>query len=255
MQGSPKLDVPVVFRAFAAAGQGAAVCRPLTGEAPDIYPTEIVRIRDGDMDFLRVALILLHLLAFAVALYLVMREDLRLLTADRLAPTELEETAHGVGLALSGLFVTGLAVIWVDTGFDAAEILARPKLTAKLLVVAVLTLNGLALHFLLFPRLRQLPAARPTLLARIATAMGAISTVSWLYAAFLGVAGSLTGRLGLGGFLTLYAGLLTVGVFCALALVAPRTEALFRGTAAGPAPLWPLRRFRDAMPTAARSGR
>ncbi len=181
------------------------------------------------MEVLRVALIFCHLLGFSVALYLVMREDLRFLLTSRFDLGELAVTARDVSRALALLLVSGAAVIWLDTGFQLEEIAARPKLVAKIIVVSVLTVNGALLHLVLFPMLAG-PAARTRPAAILASVLGAVSSVSWLYASFLGVANPLAGQLGLNGFLGLYASAVAGGIVVSLAVVAPRFQRLVAGT-------------------------
>lgn len=177
----------------------------------------------------RILLILLHLMCFSSALFLVMREDIRLLMADRLQIDALEATAAKVSRALAGLFVTGAAIIYVDTGFVLSEILARPKLVAKISVVLILTVNGAAMHHLIFPKLHLAPLQRPGWLCRMACSLGALSSVSWLYATFLGIAKPLTEPLGYSGFMVLYAVLVIGAIVGAQIFVAPRAKALLFG--------------------------
>ena len=63
-------------------------------------------------------------------------------------------------IALVVLWITGLAVIGMDTGFDTGLLATKPKLLAKLTVVAVLTVNSLGLHLLAFLRMAA-PQANP----------------------------------------------------------------------------------------------
>ncbi len=181
------------------------------------------------MEILRVFVILFHLIGFAAALFLVMREDLRLLRAEWLDFAEIEATARDVSRALMVLFVTGVLVIYIDTGFSAAEIFARPKLLAKITVVLILTLNGVLLHWLVFPMLRQRPRRFLRARARLVVALGAVSSVSWVYAAFLGIAKPLTDPLGYAGFITAYAVLLAGAVTVAVVFIAPHAELLLFG--------------------------
>lgn len=182
------------------------------------------------MEILRVFVIFLHLIGFAAALFLVMREDLRLLSAKQLDLVEIESTARSVSRALMALFLTGALIVYVDTGFSAAEILARPKLLAKITVVLILTFNGFLLHWLVLPMLRQRPRRFLRARARLAAALGAVSSVSWVYATFLGIAKPLTDPLGYSGFITVYAVLLAGAVTVAMVFVAPRAELLLFGT-------------------------
>ena len=127
-----------------------------------------------------------HTVTFAIALSAVLREDLALIKARRVDPHRLVETMRTLTFALGALWVTGLALVSLEVGVDALALLASPKLAAKLFVVAALTANGLALHTLAFPLLRgQRIQGRFSL--SLPVVLGAISTVSWLYASFIGV--------------------------------------------------------------------
>ena len=72
------------------------------------------------------------------------------------------------------LWVTGLIIIGLDTGFDLAVLFTKGKLLAKFSVVALLTLNGLALHKWALPRLMA-PTYEPERTARIPALLGAFS--------------------------------------------------------------------------------
>lgn len=178
---------------------------------------------------IRILLILSHLMCFSTALFLVMREDIRRLLAERLQIDDLQATAKNVSRALAGLFVTGAVIIYVDTGFVLSEILARPKLAAKISVVLILTANGVAMHHLIFPKLQMTPLHRPRWLCRVACGLGAVSSVSWLYATFLGIAKPLSEPLGYTGFMAVYAGLVLGAVAVAQLFIVPRAKALLFG--------------------------
>lgn len=178
---------------------------------------------------IRILLILAHLMCFSAALFLVMREDMRLLLAERLHIEDLQATAKNVSRALTGLFITGAVIIYVDTGFVLSEILARPKLAAKISVVLILTANGVVMHQLIFPKLGLEPLHRPRWLCRVACGLGAVSSVSWLYATFLGIAKPLSEPLGYAGFMAVYAGLVLGAVMVAQLFIVPRANALLFG--------------------------
>jgi hypothetical protein len=164
----------------------------------------------------------LHLVAFALAFAEIVRADWQLLRAPRIDVAALDATARLVGLALLALWVTGLGLVGLETAFEPSAIAAKPKLVAKLFAVTVLTGNGLLLHHYAFPALRggvQSPA-------RLATtaALGAISSVSWTYAAFAGSARLIAGALSVEGFLLLYGFGLTIGIGVAVLAVAPTLQ-------------------------------
>ncbi len=164
--------------------------------------------------WLNQAVLFVHLIAFALTVSAVLREDLRWLLNHRINTTRLRSTMRTVTRGLLVLWVTGLA-LWA---FAAAANLEpwglTTKLSAKLVVVSLLTLNGLALHRWVFPRL---PATgeKGWLARPLPLLLGAFSSASWVYASFVGVARPLSGELSFVGFMALYA--LAVGFAFAFA--------------------------------------
>ena len=165
-----------------------------------------------------------HLITFAIALSAVLRADLGLLRAQRLDVARLFATARLLACALALLWLTGGALLAFDAGFNVDTWTVSPKTGTKLLVVAVLTGNGLALHTLAFPRLRGVERrpARTTLLL----VLGAISTASWLFASFVGASRMIAASMRLGDFLVLYALVLALAMVVALIFVRRRVERL-----------------------------
>ena len=127
----------------------------------------------------RQALLFAHLIIFAFAISAVLREDLRLFLSMRLDMTELRSTASAVIRLLGALWVTGLAMVFIDIGTDISALLDKPKVLTKIIVVAALTVNGILLHVLAFPLLAQ-NRHNPRLVAATAVVLGAVSTTSWL---------------------------------------------------------------------------
>jgi hypothetical protein len=160
----------------------------------------------------RLGLIFVRLLLCCLAL----QTDLRVLRG-RVGPAELMDVHRRLLWLLGGLWTSGLAVAAIDLGFDIALIGERPKLMVELFSVVVLTLNGQLLRHWCFPRLssgRSLGTAETAVLLEI----GAVSTASWLTAAFIGIARSLQG-LPLAGWLSLYGAARGAAVTIALAIV------------------------------------
>ena len=158
-----------------------------------------------------------HLIAVAITLSAVLREDMRWLLERRFDVARLRGTMRTVSIGLVVLWATGLA-LWAFAA--AASPLAwalTPKLAAKLVVVCLLTLNGLALHAWVFPSLGAAGPAGPRP-GRLSMVLGAFSSASWLFAAFLGVARPLSNVLSLSGFLALYAAGLSFALVVALRL-------------------------------------
>ncbi len=158
----------------------------------------------------RLLLVLGHLLAFAFAITYIMREDYSLLVKRKIDPVAIRETSRLVFWSLLVLTITGSGIIWIDTGFDMAVLATKSKILAKLSVVGILTLNGIIIHFTAFPAFRS----RKSLVRFVPmlTILASISAVSWLYAAFVGIAKPLASMLGYWGFMGIYAGLLVAGI-------------------------------------------
>ncbi|WP_432722059.1 hypothetical protein R0381_001902 [Jeongeupia wiesaeckerbachi] len=181
---------------------------------------------------LRLLLIYPHLIACCVAIGATVLADLKIM-GQRTGPGDralLQLVSRVVLIALGVLWCTGLSIIVLDFGHWPAwaELIARPKLISKLIVVSVLTLNGAALHHYALPRL--LPASRDqALLCRTQrlrlACIGGVSAASWAFAAFLGIARPLAGKLSTAGFLGLYLAALIVALAVGLAS-APRLRAL-----------------------------
>lgn len=162
------------------------------------------------LEFLRLALVYVHLIACCVALGAILACDARIafdLFRGR-SPSGADDNVQRIAtLALAVLWITGITFIVMDARASTwIEPLMNPKLQAKIIVVSLLTLNGAVLHRSILPlfakhgTLLALPAA-PRLRSLWA---GAFSCVSWLYAAFLGVARPLSWKYPLSQVLALY---------------------------------------------------
>jgi hypothetical protein len=175
------------------------------------------------LDVSRTTAVYLHIISMIVAAvsialldYIVFKDETRLHSSHavhRLATTVL--------LSLVGLWISGLAIIGIDTGFDLQHIFQSGKLLAKLIVVTALTINGIAVHFYVIPRLAN-PSTRASPFNLLTITIGVLSTVSWGYAAFLGIARALTAHLGFGGFISLYLLALAGGWLFAVIVVRPK---------------------------------
>ncbi len=175
----------------------------------------------------RMALVFVHLLAFSAATAAVAFGDYAFFGHGKANPTLLQKSAQGAKLALLVLWATGLGLTAIDTGMDPAVLAAKGKLLAKIAVVSVLSLNGVALHYLAFPRFTQ-RQSDPWQAAILPTVLGAISTTSWLFAAFLGASKALA-PVPATTLLNLYALALLVATLVALAWVRPRVAARLHG--------------------------
>lgn len=166
-------------------------------------------------EWLRLFLLYAHLLLSMLALARVLAADLGLVTG-KLSRELLHSTVHSIVWLLLGLWLSGLAIIWLDTGFDPALLAERSKLVLKLVSVTVLTLNGALLHRLAFPVLisdQPLNLRESILLA----VTGSLSTLHWLLAAFIGVSkplGKLPLELLLGSYALLCAATIVGSLAC-----------------------------------------
>lgn len=175
-------------------------------------------------ELVRMVLILVHVLTVAAAAVGIAFGDYAIFARPRIDADLLHKAGTAVAVTLLLLWLTGLAVIWIDTGFEWAVLMAKPKLLAKMTVVMLLTANGGALHQFVFKRLCSRQSAS-RLSARLPAILGAISVVTWLYAAFLGLAKPIAPLLGYSGFIGLYIAALVAGIAVALYLIEPRLAA------------------------------
>jgi hypothetical protein len=157
-------------------------------------------------DMARMFLILGHLAALIAAAVGVAFGDYALLGRRDIQHGLLTKASNGVAFALLGLWLTGLGIIWVDTHFELALLMAKPKLLAKISVVVLISLNGVLLHSKVLPSLKHAYATRRAArrAAAFATRVGAISAACWAFGIFLGVAKPLAPILGYVGFMSLF---------------------------------------------------
>ena len=167
---------------------------------------------------LRQGVLFAHLVAFAIAISTVLREDWMLISTRRIAWHRLEATARALTISLVALWATGGALVALDVGLSFAAIGANAKLTAKLLVVLALTVNGFALHAIAFPMIRRAHRTGRKPPMTVPFLLGAISTASWLYASFVGVARLIAPSMTVSGFMAGYVLLVISSIAVALML-------------------------------------
>ena len=166
-------------------------------------------------DVVRQLLLYGHILVFAWAIAEVIRVDWRMMWARRLDTRDVEETAVRVKWLLVLLWATGIPLVGFSLGWQFGALPDNPKLMAKLIVVVILTLNGALLHSVAFPMLEGRGRDRRRS-AAVASVLGAVSTVSWFYAAFVGAARVIAPNMSLTLFIGLYAALLIGGITISL---------------------------------------
>lgn len=163
---------------------------------------------------LKNALTFCHLIAMAIAVGKMLDYDFRFLRAVHQRPSpqllqDLRHTKTTMTLALIALWLTGAALVYAGYAQNP-DYLLNEKLWTKIFTVGVLTVNGVLMHRLAFPVLQQggafleLPQRQMLTL----TLFAAISSVSWLYASFLGIARSWNHTAPLNYTLGVYAALL-----------------------------------------------
>jgi hypothetical protein len=154
--------------------------------------------QDVLLEFARLGLVYIHLIACCVALGLVLTSDARMLrallqedpSARRRKAQNLHELQNVVYFALVALWATGAALVTLDALVKGGwGYFANPKIQAKILVVFLLTVNGVLLHRVVLPWMDKAGSLlnmsfRQTMISVVA---GVVSGVSWMYAAFMGV--------------------------------------------------------------------
>lgn len=136
-----------------------------------------------------------HLMAACIAVGVLLIQDLALAKTrggrlSELATKELTKAADIVFIALVVLWISGLSLVLVGYLENPQQYLMNEKLWAKFTVVAVLTLNGIALHYFSFPRvISSVGLVGQSAIDQVLVALtGALSSVSWLFACYLGIA-------------------------------------------------------------------
>ncbi|WP_433741377.1 hypothetical protein [Pseudomonas putida] len=179
------------------------------------------------MELLRLGVVYVHLVACCVAIGLVLTSDIAMVRDlwKRKSFTEhdlahMESLQRSVVWALIGLWVTGAAIIGIDYLGKGTEYFMNPKLHAKVIIVVLLTYNGVLLHNLVLPALKKAGSLLELgFSARmLALFCGSLSAVSWMYAAMLGVGRPLAWKYSLSELLMAYPVLIVLGFMMMLAL-------------------------------------
>jgi hypothetical protein len=179
----------------------------------------------------RQALLYGHIIAFALALTSIIKEDVRLLRAKRIDSASLYATAKSVKWLLLALWITGVPMAVMDVKADFSLLLASPKLLAKLIVVVALTANGFMLHLVAFPLITG-RAQNPNKAATIAATLGAVSTTSWFYASFVAVSRMVAPYFSVYDFVLLYLLALAIAVSLAILIIRGRFKLLLESSTA-----------------------
>jgi hypothetical protein len=180
-----------------------------------------------NMEIQRMVLLMLHVVFVMGAVVGIAFADLSLFKDHKVDARLLRTGCHLVMAALGMLWVTGLLIVWLDTGFDLQVIASKPKLVTKIGVVLLCTLNGALLHRYFFASLER-PPIDLRKAANWAAVMAAVSGASWLYAGFLGMAKPLAKLMDLPTFASLYLVVLLIGGLLVAWIVQPRVLQIYR---------------------------
>jgi hypothetical protein len=189
---------------------------------------------------MKTLIVYVHLIAACVALGITFIQDLALARSkggvmSQQSISELKKAADIVVKALIVLWVSGAGLVTLGYLDNPEQYLLNQKLWAKLAVVALLTLNGIILHHYSFPKVTSskgimgLSYNEQTLVALT----GAVSSVSWLFACFLGIARPWNYTLSFSFIMCIYIALI-IGAFVVASEVMRtmrRTESMAMGRA------------------------
>lgn len=191
-------------------------------------------------EIFKTSLVFVHFLASAVALATILRADFLILThfmssLSAKVCARIHAAKEVVSGALAMLWLTGAAICVHGYMHDPAYIL-NEKLWMKVLVVLALSLNGWFLHRFAFRAIQPgvrlseaVPRQRMTL-----TLMACLSSSSWVFACFLGIARALNNKHNFAGVLGVYLMMLSVNVAIGLVLTSLLTRLDQRGGLNGP---------------------
>jgi hypothetical protein len=182
-----------------------------------------------DFEFTRMAVIYLHLIACCVAIGLVLTSDIAMVKQlikgdpnERVDAQHLADLQRTVSRALIALWATGVAIVTLDASIKGWGYFANPKLQSKIAIVTLLTINGFALHKYVLPLLQKAGSLLKLSFSQrmLAIFTGAVSGVSWFYAAMLGVGRPLNFKYSLVEILAAYPVLIGGGFVMMLLLTA-----------------------------------
>lgn len=160
-----------------------------------------------------------HLLAACVAIGILLIQDLAIICSrgaplGKSAISELRKSARIVSVALFFLWVSGILLVLIGYSENPQQYLLNQKLWAKFTVVFILTINGFFLHVYSFPRvtnnygLLSLSVVEQVLV----TLSGAVSSVSWLFACYLGIARPWNNTVEFSYIMSIYAPILIITI-------------------------------------------
>lgn len=193
----------------------------------DLYTFLISALQQKEtMELMRLGIVYVHLIACCVAIGLVLTSDIamvkQLLKGEgaKQCSEHLEHLKNVVGFSLLVLWISGIAIIALDASSAGMQYFLNPKLQAKISIVVLLTINGVVLHNLVLPALQKTGSLLklPVSMRNLAIVSGALSGVSWFYAALLGVGRPLAWKYSLVELMAAYPVMIVGGALAMLAL-------------------------------------
>ena len=188
---------------------------------------ELSMFSSSTVEYVRLGVVYFHLIACCVAIGLVLTSDVamvkQLLKGDASGhhdDAHMESLQKTVVLALWALWITGIGIVGIEYAGKGMEYFLNPKLQAKIGIVVLLTFNGFLLHSAVLPALKKAGSILNLSfsLRMLALFSGALSAVSWFYAAMLGVGRPLAWKYSLVELLAAYP-VLIVGGFAMMVLL------------------------------------
>lgn len=171
---------------------------------------------------MKTMIVYIHLIAACIAVGVIFIQDLSLAkTRGHALPlnaiNELIHAANVISLSLKVLWISGLVLVLMGFLDNPQEYLQNEKLWAKFSVVSILTLNGIALHNFSFPRVVSSSGVvgLDFFEKNLVVLTGAVSTISWLFSCYLGVARPWNHTVEYGFVMSIYLSIL--GIACLVA--------------------------------------
>ena len=171
-----------------------------------------------------------HILGVAFGLGIATGMDL-FLAKNILTKRTFRESQYKILLQLSSIVAFGLLLLWFSgLGFlwsyqqTSPEKLLNPKIWSKVMIVTILTINGVLIHFYMLPKLKKCIGKRVDLECgykelTIMFTSGAISMVSWYLPFIYGTVPQLNFAYSFTAFTLAYLTILTVAIVGALTVL------------------------------------
>lgn len=174
---------------------------------------------------MKTLVIYIHLISACIAMGVLLMQDLALAKTRGNALSmqgidELKRATRVIAVSLGALWISGLVLVLMGYLENPQQYLLNQKLWAKFTVVIILTLNGIVLHRFSFPRVVSQSGISGLghVEKNLVVLSGCISTVSWLFSCYLGIARPWNFTVSFGFVMFVYLGLLALA--CTLGCLA-----------------------------------